>query len=107
MDPKTALLQGIYHSCYPNAAYSSKNELFIIRPLAEHEALTVDYSTLFLGSKELFRCNCGYNGCRRRILGFDQLPVIIQEKYLDLGAVPVLHPQNRATMTRRMRAQGL
>lgn len=88
MNTTTIILAGITHSCYPNAAYNFKNELVLLMEVEPGDKLTVDYSTLFTGSEEHFTCSCGCNGCREIILGFDQLPVIIQEKYLLLDGVP-------------------
>ncbi|MBL0340008.1 MAG: hypothetical protein IPP71_03270 [Bacteroidetes bacterium] len=82
------VMAGIRHSCFPNCAYSFSNELVFIDEVAPGDKITVDFSTLFTGHAVLFRCNCGCNGCRINILGFDQLPVYFQEKYLRLGMVP-------------------
>lgn len=79
---------GIRHSCFPNCGVNARNELFAITPIVPGTPLTVDYSTLFKGNSFIFNCQCGYNGCRKVILGFDQLPVFFQEKYICLGAVP-------------------
>jgi len=79
----------IPHSCYPNCALNSANNLFLLRTVSPGEQLTIDYSTLYLGSgsKPGFDCSCGYNGCRGKILGFNNLPVIFQEYYLKKNAV--------------------
>ena len=79
---------GIPHSCYPNSGFNTQNELVLIEPSRQGVLITVDYSTLFIGNATNFDCNCGCNGCRNVILGFDQLPVIFQEKYLKLGVAP-------------------
>lgn len=88
MNIQDVVKAGIRHSCFPNCAYSANNELVFIDEVAPGEKITIDYSTLFTGYKALFRCNCGCNGCRINILGFDQLPVYFQEKYLNLNVVP-------------------
>jgi hypothetical protein len=87
MDPIIQIGSGFQHSCYPNSFYNSNDELVTMHHLVAGEKITVDFSTLFIGGTELFRCNCGFNGCRGSIRGFDQLPVIIQDKYLKAGAV--------------------
>lgn len=81
------LKAGIAHSCYPNSGFNAQNELVLIEHSAPGEPVTVDFSTLFTGSVNIFECKCGCNGCRNVILGFDQIPVIFQEKYLKLGVV--------------------
>ncbi len=78
---------GILHSCYPNCGFNTQNELVLIESSQQGEIITVDYSTLFIGNAITFDCDCGCNGCRNLIRGFDQLPVILQEKYLKLGVV--------------------
>lgn len=78
---------GIVHSCYPNSGFNNQNKLILIEPAGPGDLITVDFSTLFTGNSHIFNCQCGCNGCRKVILGFDQLPVIFQEKYLKLGVV--------------------
>jgi len=78
---------GILHSCYPNSGFNAQNELVLIESAGQGERISVDFSTLFTGIENVFHCKCGCNGCRNVILGFDQLPVIFQEKYLKLGVV--------------------
>ncbi len=93
------LKAGIAHSCYPNCGFNAQNELVLIEPSAPGEPVTVDFSTLFMGNANIFKCKCGCNGCRNVILGFDQIPVIFQEKYLKLGVVAtgtIKHIENQA-----------
>lgn len=75
------------HSCYPNCAVNSRNQLVLLRPVRAGEALTIDYATLYSGREPLLDCRCGYNGCRGKILGFSYLPVIFQDYYLEKDAV--------------------
>ena len=75
------------HSCYPNCALNSQNQLVSLREIHPAEEWTIDYSTLFTGHALAGICKCGHNGCRGRILGFNQLPVIFQDYYLENDAV--------------------
>jgi len=81
---------GITHSCYPNSGYNSNNELITIELIRPGEPISIDFSTLFVGDTTLFQCTCGHIGCRNRILGFNFLPVIIQEKYLEAGVAVII-----------------
>ena len=76
------------HSCFPSCAVNHRNELVMLRPLLPGDRLTLDYSCLFTGKNGFFDCSCGCNGCRKKILGFDFLPVNFQEYYLEYDAVP-------------------
>ena len=99
MEIDEVLKSGITHSCYPNSGFNAQNELVLIEPAVPGDRITVDFSTLFTGNLFIFECKCGCNGCRNMILGFDQIPVIFQEKYLELGVVPigiVKHIENQA-----------
>jgi hypothetical protein len=80
--------KGIVHSCYPNSGYDKNNDLVEFRQRVEDEQITVDFSTLFLGMEDQFWCNCGYFGCRKRIVGFDMIPMIFHEKYILNDLVP-------------------
>ncbi|MBL0339762.1 MAG: hypothetical protein IPP71_01910 [Bacteroidetes bacterium] len=87
MNVDEAKKAGIWHSCYPNCGINGDNQLIVIDRIEPGERITVDYSTLFNGNSFIFKCNCSSNGCRKLIAGFDQIPVIFQEKYLKLGVV--------------------
>ena len=76
------------HSCFPSCAVNHDNELILLRPLLPDGKLTLDYSTLFTGNCSIFNCCCGCNGCRQKIRGFDTLPVIFQEYYMENDGVP-------------------
>lgn len=90
MLPEDLINAGIVHSCYPNSGLDTNNELITISKRLPDEQITLDFSTLFLGGNELMKCQCGFNGCRGSIRGFDQLPVIFQEKYIEKRVVPIL-----------------
>jgi len=77
----------IPHSCFPNCAINGNDQLVMLRQPEASERLTIDYSTLFLGTQHSFLCNCGYNGCRGVILGFNFLPVYFQDYYLEHNAI--------------------
>lgn len=102
MKIEDVLKAGIAHSCYPNSGFNAQNELVLIENANSGEPITVDFSTLFTGNGNNFNCKCGCNGCRKVILGFDQIPVIFQEKYLELGVVPIgriKHIENQAFLS--------
>ena len=77
----------IPHSCFPNSAVNQANELVALKIIYPGVPLTIDYSTLFVGSTPAMKCTCGFNGCRRKILGFNYLPVYFQDFYLKRDAV--------------------
>jgi hypothetical protein len=78
----------IEHSCYPTLGISCTNKLFYLPSVQSHHQPTLDFSTLFMDAGLTAKCNCGFNGCRKVILGFNLLPVYFQNKYLQLDAVP-------------------
>ncbi len=59
----------------------------MLREISKGEQLTIDYATLFTGGFPTFICNCGHNGCRGKVLGFNFLPVIYQDYYIKNDAV--------------------
>jgi hypothetical protein len=75
------------HSCYPNCSLNSQNQLILLREVYPNESLTIDYATLFFELEPAYSCTCGCNGCRRKILGFNFLPVVFQDYYLQKDAV--------------------
>ena len=87
MDDLSQLTAILPHSCYPNCAVNSRNQLVLLRHVPAGEALTIDYATLYSGNELLLDCRCGYNGCRGKILGFNYLPVFFQDYYLEKDAV--------------------
>jgi hypothetical protein len=94
MLPEDLVKAGFTHSCYPNYGLSPKNEYVAISAKRPGEQKTLDFSTLFLGGDELMKCQCGFNGCRGSIRGFDHLPAIFQEKYVEMGIAPVIKELN-------------
>ncbi len=88
MNIDDAKRSGIGHSCYPNCLVHISGKLQLFEPILPGTPLTIDYSTLFVGNEFTFHCNCGRNGCRKVILGFEQLPVFFQEKYLKYNGLP-------------------
>jgi hypothetical protein len=77
----------IPHSCYPNCAINSVNELVLLTRITPGEPLTIDYSTLYSGPEPVLNCRCGHNGCRGKVVGFNFLPVFFQDYYLQKDAV--------------------
>jgi len=75
------------HSCFPNCAVNSDDQLVLLREILPGEQLTIDYSTFYVGSEVALECRCSHVGCRGKILGFNFLPVIFQDYYLEKNAV--------------------
>ncbi len=75
------------HSCDPNAGIAHDRVLIALRPIAAGEEIQFDYSTTMSEDYWTMECHCGRPGCRRVILDFHHLPVITQNRYLQLGIV--------------------
>jgi len=75
------------HSCYPTCGITADNTLVWLRSTDRCAGITIDYATLYLGPEPRFVCRCGHIGCRRNILGFNFLPVSLQDFYLEKNVV--------------------
>jgi hypothetical protein len=81
----------INHSCNPNTGLVfSENRLGMkaIDFIPKGSEITYDYSTTMHGSWGTMTCNCGAPNCRKKIINFIEIPVSIQQRYLELGIVP-------------------
>jgi hypothetical protein len=75
------------HSCDPNAGILNDRFLIALRPIATGEEIRFDYSTTMSQDHRARECRCGEPLCRRVILAFHHLPLITQNRYLQLGIV--------------------
>ena len=81
----------VNHSCEPNGGLIKlKRNLYLkaLRPIEQGEEVTFDYSTSMSEDFWEMDCCCGAPTCRGRIRDFRHLPVELQQKYLQLNAVP-------------------
>ncbi len=75
------------HSCDPNAGIVDDRVLTALRPIEPGDEIRFDYSTTMSEDHWTMECRCGEPFCRRVILDFHHLPVIAQNRYLQLGIV--------------------
>jgi hypothetical protein len=80
----------INHSCEPNTGLVFSEgalDLVAIRPIAEGEELSWDYSTTLLNDNWSMRCACGTPKCRGIVGDFLSLPAPTREAYREKGIV--------------------
>lgn len=75
------------HSCEPNCGVTPGLELVALYDIPEGEELFYDYSTSMLERHWTMACECHKKSCRHLVEDFDQLPLPVQQKYLDLNVV--------------------
>jgi uncharacterized protein len=85
------------HSCDPNLGIRGEGDLVALRPIADGDELTFDYSltvprNVFTRSWHL-PCACGTARCRRDVGNVDTVPIDVLQGYLAAGAVPDLTAQ--------------
>lgn len=77
----------VNHSCAPNAGLRSDRILVALRDIAAGEEICYDYSTTMSERRWTMECACGTPACRGVIGDFHDLPIALQEHYLQLGVV--------------------
>lgn len=77
----------VNHSCTPNAGLRSDRLLVALRDVSAGEEICYDYSTTMSEQRWTMQCACGSASCRGTIGDFHDLPVKVQEEYLQLGVV--------------------
>jgi hypothetical protein len=92
LDPEGEIGAFANHSCNPNAGIVKTGRRLLlqaIRPIAEGDEITHDYSTL-LGADDVWsmKCNCGENNCRKVVRSFRRLPAATLRRYRRLGVIP-------------------
>jgi hypothetical protein len=75
------------HSCDPNCGINRRMELFTLRDINAGEELFWDYSTSMIEKHWIMQCDCDSVKCRHIIGDFDQLPIDLREKYLNMKIV--------------------
>lgn len=75
------------HSCTPNAGLRSDRILVALTDINSGEEICYDYSTTMSERRWTMQCACGTPACRGTIGDFHDLPVSLQEHYLQLGVV--------------------
>jgi uncharacterized protein len=75
------------HSCAPNAAIKDDYRLIALSDIRSGEQICFDYSTTMSEDNWTMDCRCGAPNCRGIIRDFGELPVDLQNRYLDLGVV--------------------
>ncbi len=55
----------VNHSCNSNAAFGRHGEFYALRPIAEGEEITLDYSTTEADPEWQMECQCGAENCRK------------------------------------------
>lgn len=91
LGPSGGMDDYVNHSCEPNCMLKSSPpglELLALRPIAEDEELSFDYSTCLVFEPSLPLCFCGADSCRGRIDAFWSLAPDVRQRYRKLGAVP-------------------
>jgi len=85
----------INHSCEPNLAMTKISTLIALRDIKKGEEVFYDYSTTEWTYDNFGKyaewsmdCICGNKNCRKIIVQFPFLPKKLQDKYLELKAVP-------------------
>ena len=63
----TSLDNFINHSCEPNLTYDHGGNVISRKPIRQDDELTIDYGCFTVNFDEGFICDCGSQGCRRRV----------------------------------------
>jgi hypothetical protein len=92
MAPKTYLdldsrSRVVNHSCSPNAGLRSDRILIALRDIRTDEEILYDYSTTMSERRWSMECRCGETSCRGTVGDFHDLPLSLQQRYLQLGIV--------------------
>jgi hypothetical protein len=77
----------VNHSCAPNAGLRSDRILIALRDIREGEEILYDYSTTMSERRWTMHCGCGKPTCRGIVGDFQDLPIVLQNHYLQLGVV--------------------
>lgn len=83
------------HSCRPNAAIVGVGKLIAIKNIPKGDEITYDYSaTVWVDERDwpgygdwMMKCHCGVSNCRKRVTEFQNLPGVLQKKYVTRGWV--------------------
>ncbi len=75
------------HSCVPNAGLRSDRVLVALRDIEREEEILYDYSTTMSERRWTMQCRCGAPSCRGLVGDFHDLPLSLQQHYLQLGVV--------------------
>ena len=75
------------HSCAPNAVIQDDIRLVALHDIACDEQICFDYSTTMSENKWTMQCRCGSANCRGEIRDFHELPLELQQRYLQMNAV--------------------
>ena len=81
----------VNHSCNPNTGLwqiDGTTYLISIRPIAETEELSFDYSTSMVDEPWGMECCCGDSICRKAIGNFLDMPFDVQQYYASKGVLP-------------------
>lgn len=77
----------INHCCEPNAGIRGNIEVYALRAIKRGEEIYFDYSTTMSECRWTMRCLCGTASCRGSIGDFHDLPMELQNRYLNSGIV--------------------
>lgn len=77
----------INHSCSPNAGLRSDRVLVALRDIRQDDEICYDYSTTMSERRWRMQCLCGEPHCRGVVGDFQDLPLPLQQHYLQLGVV--------------------
>lgn len=77
----------VNHSCSPNAGLRADRILVALRDIRFGEEICYDYSTTMSERRWTMQCRCQAPNCRGTVGDFHQLPMSLQEHYLQLGVV--------------------
>ena len=77
----------VNHSCAPNAGLRSDRILVALRDIHRDEEICYDYSTTMSERRWTMQCLCGEPKCRGTVGDFQDLPMDLQQQYLQLGVV--------------------
>ena len=75
------------HSCDPNAGLKEDREMVALREIQPGEEVAFDYSTTMSERHWTMPCACGAAGCRKVVGDFHELPILVQQRYLQLAVV--------------------
>ena len=77
----------VNHSCTPNAGVRSDRILVSLRGIGAGEEICYDYSTTMSEGRWTMQCACRAASCRGAVGDFHDLPIALQQHYLQLGVV--------------------
>ena len=76
----------VNHSCSPNAGIKNDQFLVALENILPGQEIFYDYSTTIADGWTM-TCECGNENCRHTIGNFQNLPLDVQKKYLELNIV--------------------